>query len=412
MIDRLSTIPLVDELGAMVESRWRAANYDEHRFAELCTNALREFSMPDRISPWEMTDWALRQVRLPTQQDLPGRFGDPPITLWASNRFHIDVYFWMNGTTSIHQHAFAGAFQVLLGGSVHSEYSFQPSIAINRSMEVGDLSLKSVELLQVSDTRPILHGRRFIHSLFHMENPSATLVIRTFHAMLEPPQFDYKKPFLATDPFFAEPGLTKQLQIIGLLYRARRANVDDQVAEMLSNADFQSTFAILSSVRQLLRPNAAAQQFGLDEGAERMAGFYDIARRKHGEVADRIPPVFAHADTVSELTGLRSLIADPEHRFFLALLLNVEERTHVLRLIQDRYPAVDPIDKVLDWITDLGFSRVGIGTKANVLGIDAFSDADVALLEGMLREDGPPTSGTSERVTALRSSPIISRLLG
>ncbi|MFN2514442.1 MAG: hypothetical protein ABR568_23900, partial [Pyrinomonadaceae bacterium] len=54
---------------------------------------------------------------LPHQYDVEGRFGNPPITLFAGPRFHIDVYYWLDGTTSIHQHSFTGAFQVLLGSS-------------------------------------------------------------------------------------------------------------------------------------------------------------------------------------------------------------------------------------------------------------------------------------------------------
>jgi hypothetical protein len=34
----------------------------------------------------------------------------------------IEALFWVDGTTSIHQHSFSGAFQVLAGKSIHSRY--------------------------------------------------------------------------------------------------------------------------------------------------------------------------------------------------------------------------------------------------------------------------------------------------
>ena len=49
-----------------------------------------------------------RAQALPEQMDVEAAFGNPPVTLFAGLRFHIDVYFWLDGTTEIHQHAFAG----------------------------------------------------------------------------------------------------------------------------------------------------------------------------------------------------------------------------------------------------------------------------------------------------------------
>src|SRR5947209_9986100 len=99
-------------LGAELESQWRKQNYDEAVFASIAADGLRRADLPARVSAWDVVAWSLQQTELPRQRDLQAKFGDPPITLYSGPRFHIDLYFWFEGTTAIHQHAFCGAFQV------------------------------------------------------------------------------------------------------------------------------------------------------------------------------------------------------------------------------------------------------------------------------------------------------------
>ena len=114
------------KLGELIEDRWRLQNYSEQLFPEIAAKALAESDLPARVDPWEIIRWVQTERSLPEQKDADGRFGDPPITLFVGPRFYIDVYYWLDGTTSIHQHSFTGAFQVLLGSSIHSHYSSKP----------------------------------------------------------------------------------------------------------------------------------------------------------------------------------------------------------------------------------------------------------------------------------------------
>ncbi len=119
------------ELGSLVESRWREQNYNEALFPEIAAHALTELDLTEEMDPWEIIRWVHRTPNLPRQQDRKAKFGNPPITLFVGSRFYVDVYFWLDGTTTVHQHAFSGAFQVLLGSSVHSHYRFEKDREIN-----------------------------------------------------------------------------------------------------------------------------------------------------------------------------------------------------------------------------------------------------------------------------------------
>lgn len=377
---------LFKNLGAEIEILWRDKNYDEAVFPEIAAAALKEANLPSKVSAWDVIEWTMRETVLPEQKDLGGRFGDPPITLYNSPRFHIDVYFWLEGTTSIHQHAFCGAFQVLMGSSIHSWYDFDRSEAVNTFTEIGNINLKLCELLSIGDVQAIEAGKRYIHGLFHLEQPSATIVVRTHKSPMFLPQFNYHKPYLAIDPFFEEANTTKKMQCVTAMIRAKFPRTDEFIADWLGAADFQTTFQILSMLRGYLRSNQVDQLFNLSAPQDRFEKFMEIVRERHGERANIFPKVFDHFDKLDEILRRRSYVTDPEHRFFLALLLNVEGRDRIFSLVKERFPDSEPLDKVLDWTFDLAQTRV-LGEKIpNALGIKDFDDTDLFILENLLQD--------------------------
>lgn len=377
---------LFNKLGMQVETLWREKNYDETVFPELAANALKSANLPSQVSAWDVIEWTMNQTVLPEQKDLSGNFGDPPITIYNSPRFHIDVYFWLEGTTSIHQHAFCGAFQVLLGSSIHSWYEFDRNEAINTFTELGNINLKLCELLSVGDVQAINAGKQYIHGLFHLEQPSATIVVRTHKSPMFLPQFSYYKPFLAIDPFFEEANTTKKMQCVTALIRSKHPRTDEFIGDWLKISDFQTTFQILSTLRNYLRSNQLDQLFNLSAPQTRFDGFMELVRERHGERANVFPQVFAHLEKQDEIIRRRSYVTESEHRFFLALLLNVEGRERIFSLVKERFPDKEPLDKVLDWTFDLAQTRVLGENIPNALGIADFDDTDLFILENLLQD--------------------------
>jgi hypothetical protein len=51
---------------------------------------------------------------------------------------------------------------------------------------------------------------------------------------------------------------------------------------------------------------------------------------------------------------MRSSIAEPEHRFFLALLMNVSKQKDLLALVAERFPDEKPVETILRWVNELG----------------------------------------------------------
>jgi hypothetical protein len=375
-----------NDLGLLVESRWRMQNYSEAAFPDIAASALAETSLPETVNAWDIVRWALSQAQLPQQQDVDARFGNPPITLYAGPRFYVDIYFWLDGTTDIHQHSFAGAFQVLLGSSIHSTFRFEQKHAINVQFKLGDVIFESAEVLKEGDIRKIVPGNGYIHSLFHLERPSATITIRTYEVPTAYPQYSYRRPHLAYNYFFKEVNTVKKLQTVELLVHTQHPDTDALIAELISAADFQTTFLILQTVYKTLASDQLQKFLQVSTSRDRFNVLLDKARARHGELVDSILPVFEEDQRLTDIVGRRVLIRHSEHRFFLALLLNISSKAMILELVKQRFPDREPVDTVLDWVMDLSTIRAWGSKESNVLGIDDFNDQHLFVLEGLLRD--------------------------
>jgi hypothetical protein len=373
------------ELGALVESRWREQNYNEDLFPEIAAHALAESDLTEQVDPWEVIRWVHRTPSLPRQQDRKGKFGNPPITLFVGSRFYIDVYFWLDGTTSIHQHAFSGAFQVLLGSSVHSHYRFEKDREINPYFLTGEVLLQDVSLLVKGDIKEIRPGPRFIHSLFHLERPSATITVRNDHSPHDAIQYSYLKPYVAFDPFFEDDSFIKKVQTVSLLLGMKHPEADQFIADLLDAADFQTTFALLDTAFRFLGNNEMEGLFQLSKSSDRFEALLNRARLRHGLLTDLLPPVFAEKQRQNDITKRRGMIEGRGHRFFLALLLNVPERTMVLDLIRQKFPEADPVELAVGWIKEMAAIRIFGSPEPNVLGIKNFEPSHLTVFEGLLR---------------------------
>jgi hypothetical protein len=377
---------IFQKLGVEVEALWREKNYNEDLLPAIAAKALTEFDIPTKISPWEVVTWIMNQTELPGQQDLMGRFSDVPVTIARFPRFHIDVYFWYNSTTAIHQHGFCGAFQVFEGSSIHSTYEFRPTEKFNFFTEIGDLNLHNVELLNKGGIREIADGRKFIHALFHLDNPSVTLIIRTHRSPLSSPQFSYLPPGVAIDPFFEEPNFIKKLQTASMLLHLKRADADEQIANLLKASDAQMSYLILSNIKRFYSTSQAEEIFSFSANNDRFGNLVNVVQNKHGEIAILFANAIVEQEKIGEISHKRSIVTNPDLRFFLAVLMNVSERERVFSLVKERFPDSDPLDKVLDWTFDLSTTKTFGANMTNALGIADFDDNDLMALEFLLKD--------------------------
>jgi hypothetical protein len=329
-----------EQLGRSVDERWRLAQYEESALAEIATDEMS--SHLAGLSAENLLQSTLTSPALPRQSIQGTKFGQPPVTMFSNERFYIEALYWLDGTTSIHQHGFCGAFHVLGGSSVHCRFTFTADTAVGPHFRLGALRATTVELLQVGDSRPIPSGSGLIHSLFHLDRPSVTVVVRTYGAVRTEPQFSYERPCVAWNPYFCSHELTRQLELLDLAQKVSPTTYEAGVSSLLRRPVFYEVYCVLRHLHQRRPASPAAFLEALD-----------LARTVHGELVDRVQPSFEEARRQDDVMTRRRVSNDEEHRYLLALLLNVWDRDDVISLVERRFPERDPVDTITAWIAPM-----------------------------------------------------------
>jgi hypothetical protein len=328
-----------EKLGQTVLERWREQNFSLEVFPELTRIAIDENPPSENVDIDEMIHEFLFNDEQPFQGE--SGFGQPELIAFNDPRFYIQILFWLEGTTEIHQHEFSGAFHVMQGSSVHSEFDFVNARSVTPHIRIGDLRVKRIELLETGRTVAITSGRECIHSLFHLDTPSVTVVVRTHHDSGTGPQYNYLPPHVAINPLNADALTARRKQLLDVLETIDDPNYAPYVNEMMGSLDFERGFNMLRHAMPRLKD--------LDEWDEVLATF----QNKHGELALGVPDTLAECLRRETISQMRHFIVNPEHRFFLALLMNVQNRKDILTLVAQRFPGASPIETILGWAEEL-----------------------------------------------------------
>ena len=364
-----------DQLGAQVEQRWKEQNYDDAVFADVARTALETLPPARHIDYREILHWALNTDQLPPQ-DLRSQFGEPPLTVYKGDLFYIEALFWLTAQTEIHEHSFAGAFHVLEGSSLHSRYHFEPKHRINSRFLLGEVQLRHAELLTKGETRPIHPGNQFSHSIFHLEKPTVTIVVRTPVNEEARPQHAYLKPSLAIDAFSRREVSNRQLQLLDLLQRAGDWEYGPRALNLVARSDLEATFWILEHVHR----NAGAEQFGQ---------LLEAARWQHGEVAEGFPAILRAMRCSEKINSRCRFVEDAEHRLLLGLLHAFPNRAAIFKFLRTQYDD-DPIELIARWVEEMAAPKAGDEALSNALGI-RFDESSLLLfrylLEGLSFEE-------------------------
>ncbi len=327
------------ELGDAVLKEWKAANFNLAKFPEIARAAIDAKPPAKKAKIAEVMRDFLLSDQQPNQTDSP--FGEPEIIVYSHPRFYIQLLFWMDGTTAIHQHEFSGAFHVMHGSSIHAHYDFEKSQMITPYLRVGNLRMKKMELLESGATVAIASGSADIHSLFHLDCPSVTVVVRTQHDPGTGPQLNYLPPHVAYDPHFSDTLMLRRKQLLDVLEQTGDQEYVDLINKMIADLDFERGFTILhhcmGTLKQLDQWDAVMKQF----------------QKKHGSIANGIEATLKEDVRRGVIKNMRSAVGEPEHRFFLALLMNAPTRGDLLDLVAQRFPKQKPTEVVARWAEEL-----------------------------------------------------------
>jgi len=290
-------------LVATAEEDWRRVGHDPSSFIEVAARCLRGIdaagptSILGRIGADELFAVAATNEPLPAQHDPNSAFSDLAVTLASGSRCFVSLLFWSNGSTSIHEHRFSGAFRLLVGSSIHNRYRFTENRAHGPTLRTGTTELLDAETLSTDDVRPIVAGAEGAHALFHLDRPSVTLVLRTVHDRGSDPQWEYWRGGLATCADVGTEAATRRARSLGFILDTDPHAGVLLAERMLRQATVAETLRYLDVVAASLPPHLTTR-------------FRSVAHSVHGDVVDQ-------------------------------LCDSLEERSRILGLVRERAAAVD-----------------------------------------------------------------------
>jgi hypothetical protein len=338
---------LFRQVGAQIDRTWERFDYDERSFPRLAADALAGARLHEKLGPDDVLRWLLASPVLPEQHDLDASFAEPPVTVYQGRRFYIQVLFWMSKSTTVHRHGFSGAFQVLHGERLQTRHAFHLRRRINAQFLLGYVRHAGAELLARGEVAEI--HRDLIHSIVHIDAPSATIVVRTDYEAEAGPQYDYRWPFLAFDPFHVDPGRVRKLQGLSLLLRSGHRDYAALAAERIAASDLHTGFLVLEQAYQ-----------GLGEPELEKTPIAEAARRRFGVIFPALLAVFHEDRRRNAIHNLRQRELDESQRVLLALLY-IPDKNGLFELIRRRFPGEDPGERLVAFASSLsGTDRIGI----------------------------------------------------
>jgi hypothetical protein len=286
--------------------------------------------------------WATTADALPAQADLDAKFGDPPLTVYCGRQFRIEVLFWTQGAPAIHQHSFSGAFHVLHGSSIHTLWTFERKRRIENRLLVGRTMLQHSELLHAGDNRRILAGDAMFHATYHLNRPTVSVVIRTLVETDQQPQYMLLPPSIAVAASEEIPSVRRQTQLLSMLLESGRlAECFELMNHLLAVKDAYSIYEFLV---------AAFDRIGDEEDRLELIA---RARLRHPELLDALFPALIRKEAGDALIDIHRALNSEDLRFFVALLRNVPDRTRIVALVRERYPARSPTELCEGWTREL-----------------------------------------------------------
>jgi hypothetical protein len=262
-------------------------------------------------------------------------------------------------------------------------------------------------LLQRGQIQPIVPGNSLIHSVFHLDTPSVTLVVRTHADIEHQPQLTYVPPGLAINPMCEDISTTRRVQMCAFLETVGSPLYDQFVSTAIGASDLYGCFRLLEHLTASSR------------GQQHIRRWSDVARQRHGEYVDVLMAALAERKRWATIRAKRNVLKDTNHRFLLALLMNVPRRSQILALVGERFPGANPKDLMERWAFEMAYEISGLNfgdierAAFRVLldGVD--TDEAVTRLISDCRLQGTEEESTQVAAAclSLRSSPLFARAL-
>lgn len=144
-------------------------------FPNICQDILSASSFRPELKDLSLPDfWNAKYQHFKNNE-----FSQFPLTLHSWDDFFLDLYFWAECRTSIHDHHFHGAFKVIEGDYCETSFTFKEGFEISADIFKGTLLRGGHEEIAPGRTKKISMNEPYIHCVSHTQKINITLCLRS-----------------------------------------------------------------------------------------------------------------------------------------------------------------------------------------------------------------------------------------
>ncbi len=402
-------------LGRRLLSATSGANSRD--FADTARALLAAEKIEDYTPVRSALDWLILSEDIPRQARLDSGGGDAFITVFEKDDVFIDMHFWSNATTSVHNHPWPGAFLVLKGLSLHTTFAFAHTHAVTPHVNLGTLTPQGASIVKPGSACAIYAGSEFIHSLFHLDVPCVTLVAGRRSNTTEQ-HYTY-----------ARPGLAIQLNDKGEALRQWRCRLalaltglqggpyayDLAFWQQLLDGEERLSLAITLLVK-------LASFIQNDSEWQHTCSAFEAAWE--GDASSALIACANDERLIRRLRAARLEVRKAGPRFLLACLMNIRDRAYTSRLVEEflalRGETGTAEAAMGDWASELSATSLVSApltppAKLVLGGLLQGNDEQVLVRRVCAAMDHPPTPELEQNILTLgavfRTHPLWSLLL-
>lgn len=329
-----SLAPLITRVGSAWDSRGRAPE----AFTAIAEQELKRARLHESLDMSDVLAHLAETSAYPRQHDRHLIFGEPPVTIARGEGFHVDAYFWVNPSTSVHNHIFSGAFTVLHGVSLHVAYAF----AVSETFEggailTGSSTAAGVELLRAGAVRAIGNELQLVHRVAHLSRPTLSVVVRTSEPPPHAHAYTFLLPALAVvGPDRLAEGPRRQLEVARLLSRTPQPQSEALMATMIARAGGLHRLWLLRTV---------------------FFETWDLGLvTQLAEAAPETPwlgPALESFEQAASSLANWQVVVDEGHRLFVALTASTADRAEIARIIEEYSGTPAVTEQILAWTREM-----------------------------------------------------------
>lgn len=335
-LEKTTMLKYFTHMGQQLAKEFERRHCDYQFFPQLARLVLQQQRLPPLDSGQILA--ALTSPELPRQR-LDDQFSDLTVTLFKHQHFRIDLLCWLNASTSIHQHAFSGAFRVWQGSSMHSIYRFEETQRFNTMMRFGKVTQECCEYLKAGDVRVIEAGSSLTHAVFHLEAPTYTIIIRTHGEPWSSPQFNLLPPYLAYSPDHLRQEIEPVANWVRFMLAQQHPNISETLLSQIPNIKSEAVAVHGPWWFELLHQKGHGK------------ALVEAVSQHHPKViADNLVEAGRCWIRTQQGMMMREKITDEDTRYFIAALMNSQNRQALESMLAPIKPEKPDVDTLWHWL--------------------------------------------------------------